>query len=167
MNKAAFLDRDGVLLRAFPEQGKLPAGPRTLDQYEVLPWAKEQCARLKSRGFVLVCVTNQPEIQRGMTDLETQYGINSTLMSDAGIDNVYMCIHDTKDSCSCRKPSPGMFYTAAYVRQIDINSSFSIGDTWRDRQAAESIGLNHYNIDTNRDWSWVVDEILGEKTWHV
>ena len=61
---AVFLDRDGVLNEAFVRDG-VPTPPRSLEEFRVLPGVAEACAELRRAGFVLVVVTNQPDVARG------------------------------------------------------------------------------------------------------
>ena len=64
MNKAAFLDRDGVINRPLIRAGK-PYPPATLDEFEILPGVREACQLLKTLGFLLVVATNHPDVGRG------------------------------------------------------------------------------------------------------
>src|SRR5882724_11724616 len=103
MSRAVFLDRDGVLNRAIVRDG-LPYPPASLDELEVLPGVPESLRELKDAGFLLLVVTNQPDVARGITRRETVESINDTLGRALPIDHFYVCYHDSRDGCSCRKP---------------------------------------------------------------
>ena len=144
--KGAFLDRDGVLCRAILRDGK-PFPPHTVEELEVLSDAPEACRALHAEGFVLVMVTNQPDVARGSLTLETVDAINRRLQEQLGLDRVKVCPHDDLDACPCRKPRPGMLVEAAEESHIDLAASFMIGDRWRDVEAGSRAGCHTVLID--------------------
>ncbi len=170
--KAVFLDRDGVLNRPIIRGGS-PTSPRTLGELELLAGVEEACTKLKSAGFTLVMVTNQPEIARGLQTRETSEAINGLLQRQLRIDSVKVCPHDDADDCSCRKPKPGMVLEAASDLHIDLGRSFLIGDRWRDVEAGRRAGCRTVLIDhgylsevpaadfTGRSLTEAVDWIVG------
>jgi histidinol-phosphate phosphatase family protein len=142
---AVFLDRDGVLNDAVVRNGK-PYPPRS-DQFQVAAGAAEALERLKKAGFVLVVVTNQPDVARGN---ETQKGvemIERRLRAELPLDDVWTCFHDDADGCDCRKPRPGMIMRAAERHGIDRSRSYMVGDRWRDIDAGTSAGCKTVWID--------------------
>ncbi len=139
MKRAVFLDRDGVLNRAFLRGGVLhpPQGP---DEVEILPGAAEACRLLREATYVLIIVTNQPDVARGRQCREVVEAINSAVVSAVSVDDVRVCYHDDVDACDCRKPSPGMLLEAARAWRVDLSSSFMVGDRWRDIEAGRRAG---------------------------
>lgn len=148
--RAVFLDRDGVLVRALVRDG-LPYSAATLDELEILPGAEEACSSLKEAGFALVVVTNQPEIARGTLDSETVARQNDVLREALPLDEVVVCPHDDRDGCDCRKPKPGMLIAAAERLEIDLASSFMVGDRWKDIEAGRRAGCRVVFVDRGYD----------------
>jgi D-glycero-D-manno-heptose 1,7-bisphosphate phosphatase len=149
-NRAVFLDRDGVLNRALVRDG-LPFPPATVKEFELEDGAAEGCARLKKAGFILVVVSNQPDVGRGTQRREVVDALNRKLVSEiASLDAIEVCYHagsNHGDPCDCRKPKPGMLLRAAAAHQIDLNQSFMVGDRWRDIDCAHAAGCRAVFID--------------------
>ena len=144
--RAVFLDRDGVLNRAIVRDGK-PYAPMTLAEFEIFPEAPAAMAKLKERRFLLVVVSNQPEVKRGHTDRATVESIDRALMNALPLDEIFVCYHDDIDGCECRKPRPGLLLQAAAKYSIDLPASFLIGDRWRDIDAGAAAGCKTVLID--------------------
>ena len=139
MRRAVFLDRDGVLNRAVVRDGK-PYPPDALDELEILPGVDESCAKLKKAGFLLVAVSNQPDVARGLQREAVVQGINSALRTRLSLDDVRVCFHDDGDACGCRKPEPGLLLDAAARWHIDLSKSFLVGDRFKDVEAGRRAG---------------------------
>ncbi len=148
MLQAVFLDRDGVINSAIVREGK-PYPPSDISQLQILPRVKLALTALKKCGFHLVIVTNQPDVARGTMDKKKVEEINSFLMRELPIDDIYVCYHDDQDSCSCRKPMPGLIYAAANKYGIDLRKSYMIGDRWRDIDAGRNAECQTIFIDKN------------------
>ena len=146
LQPAVFLDRDGVLNRAFVRDGK-PFPPSSLNELELLPDVDAALRDLKSRGFALYVITNQPDVARGAQSRETVEAIHNALTSSLPIDGILVCYHDDKDNCACRKPRPGLLFEAQRMHNIDLSRSFVIGDRWRDIDAGHSAGCKTILID--------------------
>jgi D-glycero-D-manno-heptose 1,7-bisphosphate phosphatase len=146
--KAVFLDRDGVLNRAFVREGK-PYPPSGLHDLEILPDAPAALALLKASGFLLLVVTNQPDVARGAQDRATVENIHAVLRRALPIDDFFVCYHDDVDLCDCRKPKPGLLLQAARKHGLDLHGSFLIGDRWRDIDAGHTVGCRTVWIDRN------------------
>jgi D-glycero-D-manno-heptose 1,7-bisphosphate phosphatase len=173
-NKAVFLDRDGVINKAVVIDGR-PYPPANLEELEILIGVKEGISALKSNGFKIFVVTNQPDVARGKTSKETVETINRFLKNELNIDQIYCCFHDGKENCACRKPKPGMLLDAAKDWNLDLSCSFMIGDRWRDVEAGKLANITtiliEYGYDEKRiepdfacaDFSSAVNYILFKK----
>ena len=146
MNKAIFLDRDGVINHANLIDGK-PHPPKDISELILLPKVTEALQLLKGAGYLLIVITNQPDVVRGKTKIETVEAINQFLKDSLPIDDIFTCYHDDIENCDCRKPKPGNILKAADKYNINIPSSFMIGDRWRDIEAGESAGCKTFFID--------------------
>jgi D-glycero-D-manno-heptose 1,7-bisphosphate phosphatase len=147
---AVFLDRDGVLTEAFVRDG-VPTPPRTLAEFRVLPGVAEACLGLRQVGFVLVVVTNQPDIARGTQARAEVDKMNERLRCLVPLDEIRVCPHDDADRCICRKPKPGMLLDAADRLGLDLGRSASVGDRWRDIEAALRAGVTAIHVDRHYD----------------
>ena len=139
MNRAVFLDRDGVLNRAIRRGGVLNP-PQSPDDVEILPGAAEACLLLRQAGYLLIVVTNQPDVARGRQRREVVEAINNVVLSDISVDDIRVCYHDDVDACDCRKPAPGMLLEAGRDWGVNLSTSFMVGDRWRDIEAGRRAG---------------------------
>ena len=144
--QAVFLDRDGVLNFAIVKD-ELPYPPASVDEIEIPPGVTEGMKRLKEAGFVLIVVSNQPDVRRGVTPKAIVEEINYFLSKRMQVDRFIMCYHDSSDGCDCRKPRPGMLLAGAREFDIDLASSYMVGDRWRDMEAGISAGCMTIFID--------------------
>jgi D-glycero-D-manno-heptose 1,7-bisphosphate phosphatase len=145
VRRAVFLDRDGVLLPVVVRDN-VPR-PIAEEEVELLPGVAEACSALREAGFLLVVVTNQPDIARGTLSAETVERINARLGSLLPLDDVRVCPHDDADDCDCRKPRPGLLVDAAAAWQVELTSSFMVGDRWRDVEAGRRAGCRVIFVD--------------------
>jgi D-glycero-D-manno-heptose 1,7-bisphosphate phosphatase len=146
LRRAVFLDRDGVLNEAVVREGR-PYPPGSLAEMNLLPGVEDACARLKQSGFLLIVVTNQPDIARGTVTRGEVEAINAALKARLGLDEVCVCPHEDMDDCACRKPKPGLLLDAARRWKIDLAKSFMIGDRWRDVEAGRAAGCRTIFVD--------------------
>jgi D-glycero-D-manno-heptose 1,7-bisphosphate phosphatase len=146
MNRAVFLDRDGVLTRALVRDGNAYA-PVTPNEMEIAADAPAALAQLKAAGFLLIVVTNQPDVARGVTRREDVEVMHATLRAALPLDDCYVCYHDDANACGCRKPQAGMLLQAAVAYAIDPAASYMIGDRWRDVDAGAAAGCRTIWID--------------------
>jgi len=137
---AVFLDRDGVLNEVTVRDGT-PVPPPTLADMRIIEGVPEACERLRELGYVLVVVTNQPDIARGTQTRDEVDRMHALLRESLPLDDIVVCPHDDADQCDCRKPKPGMFLDAARRLNLDLPSSFGVGDRWRDVEAAHNAGV--------------------------
>ena len=138
-NRAVFLDRDGVINRALLINGS-PHPPSSLVQLEILPGVDEACALLRTAGYLLIVVTNQPDVARGRQSRQNIDRINAELQRQLNFDDLLMCLHDDGDDCPCRKPRPGMLIAAAATHSVDLSRSVMVGDRDRDIEAGQAAG---------------------------
>ncbi len=146
MTRAVFLDRDGVL-NANSERDGRPVAPTTLEEFHILPEAVEAVRRLKAAGFVLVVVTNQPDVATGRTSPAALDAMHAELRRKLPLDDIKVCHHVDADRCQCRKPQPGMLLEAAAEWHIDLAASYLIGDRWRDVEAGRVAGCSTIFLD--------------------
>ena len=146
MKRAVFLDRDGVINRAYVVDG-VAAPPKNLSDVEVLSGVKEAIKLLNENNFVVVVVTNQPDVARGVVTRQSVEVINSYLGHELGIEYFYTCYHDDPQACNCRKPKAGLILNAAEELNLDVPRSFMVGDRWRDIAAGQAAGCKCYFID--------------------
>jgi len=148
INKAVFLDRDGVLTRSLVRHGKGYA-PRTLAEFEILPEAGESCHKLKQGGYLLVVVTNQPDVGRGLIPAETLAEMHRRLGEALPLDEIISCTDPSEKPGPRRKPAPGMLLEAAARWQIDFGRSFIVGDRKGDIDAGHAVGCRGVFINRN------------------
>ena len=150
---AVFLDRDGVINRAFVRDGR-PYPPMSVSEVEILPGVAEALARLKEAGFALVVVTNQPDVARGRQQRDVVEQINAKLAEVLPLDEFRVCYHDDEADCECRKPKPGLLTQGL---SYDLPRSIMIGDRWRDIGAGRRAGVgmtilvDHRYAEADRD----------------
>ena len=144
--KTIFLDRDGVLNRMYVVDGT-PHPPASAVELEVYPDVSEALRRLKDAGYLLIVVTNQPDVARGTTTLASVHEINAALSAAFPIEEFVICPHDDSANCPCRKPKPGMILDAAQRHGADLAQSFMVGDRWRDVDCGANAGVRTVWID--------------------
>ena len=148
--RAVFLDRDGVLNEAVVHNGK-PYPPGDVASLRIFPDAAAALARLKDHGYLLLVVTNQPDVARGTRKRETVDAMSRRLRSELPLDDILTCFHDDGDDCDCRKPRPGLMKQAAGQYGIDLAHSYLIGDRWSDIDAGANAGCKTVWIDRGYD----------------
>ena len=154
--KAVFLDRDGTINRYV---GFL----RKIEKFELLPDAAEAIKLINSSGYLAVVVTNQPVIARGEVTWEGLEDIHNKMETELGkqgayLDAIYFCPHhphkgyegevpELKFECDCRKPKPGLLLKAAEDLNIELESSYMIGDSNSDVEAGINAGCKSIRIE--------------------
>jgi D-glycero-D-manno-heptose 1,7-bisphosphate phosphatase len=144
--RAVFLDRDGVLNESVIRDRK-PYPPASIHETVITDGAALSLTRLKHRGFLLIVVTNQPDVRRGTSSREDVEQIHRFLSEHLPLDDFFVCYHDDEDECSCRKPLPGLLFDAAEKHAIDLKASYLVGDRWRDMDAGAAAGCRTVFID--------------------
>jgi len=145
---AVFLDRDGTLNKAFIKNG-LPVSPASFNQLKILPGVKNSIIKLKKLKFLCLLITNQPDVSRKKISKNTVKKMNTFIRKEIKLDDTFICYHDDKDNCYCRKPKPGLLIAAAKKWRIDFKKSFMIGDRWKDITAGKKVGCKTIFINNN------------------
>ncbi len=147
---AVFLDRDGVLNAAVVRDGR-PYPPASLEELRIYDGARRACRELKAVGLLLLCVTNQPDVARGLTPKALVDSLNDRVVQELGLTDLATCFHDNSDRCDCRKPNPGLLLRLAKKHGVDLGYSVMVGDRWRDIEAGERAGCRTVFIDRGYD----------------
>jgi len=147
-NPAIFLDRDGVI--------NVDTGYVYLvDDFKFIDGVIDALLQLKQKGYLLVVVTNQSGIARGMFTEEQFMSLTEWMdwsLADRGVDldGIYFCPHHPSEgsdqyrkSCTCRKPGPDMILDAVKHLDIDLTRSYMVGDKPSDMKAAINAGVAH------------------------
>lgn len=149
MNKALFLDRDGVLNR---ERGDYTY---TIEDFEVLPDVVEALSLARQKGYMLIVISNQGGVAKGIFTAERVEQLHDMLterLAKEGVelDEIYYCKHHSDlGKCICRKPDSLMLEKAIARFDIDAKTSVMIGDSERDVLAAEKAGVKGFLIPSN------------------
>ena len=143
------LDRDGVI------NVDSDAFVKSAAEWQPIPGSLEAIAKLNRHGFKVVVITNQSGIARGLFDKTTLDEMHNKMRAKlselcGSIDAIYYCPHGPNDQCSCRKPLPGLFYAFAKDKQVDLQSAYAIGDSYRDIQACQTAGAKPILVKTGK-----------------
>lgn len=138
--RGVLLDRDGVLNRVFPGGDDKTHPPANVGEVEILPGVSEALALLRTHDFVLVGVSNQPDISRGKQNRAEVDAINRHLLERLPLEDILVCPHDDPDDCPCRKPRPGLLFAAARRFGLDLEHSCMVGDRCSDIEAGLAAG---------------------------
>ncbi len=149
---AVFLDRDGVLNEVRMD-GESAASPRTLEEFHITPDAADSVQRLRTAGFEVVVITNQPDIARGLLDQVVVDAMHERLCTATDILNVEVCPHARGHGCPCRKPLPGMLHAASARLGLDLGARGPGGDRWVAIAAGRAAGTR--TVLVQRPWSWL------------
>ena len=140
---AVFLDRDGVINRETVRNGT-PHPPSHVEEFELYEDVQDGCARLKAANFLLIVITNQPDVGRGTQSHEAVEAMHLKMQSALpSLDRIEICYHGGEhygQACDCRKPRPGLILRAAAELNINLTESYVIGDRWRDIDCARAAG---------------------------
>ena len=159
-NKAIFLDRDGVLNKNRKDYVK------NTDELEIYASIGNFIKKLNEHGFLIIVVTNQSAINRGLTTCENVEKIHLEIQSflnrfETKIDSFYYCPHTPSENCNCRKPKPGLLLQAMNDFSIDPFTSWMIGDSDSDIEAGDSIGCKTIKVNEKLDLEQALDLILS------
>lgn len=141
MNKAIFLDRDGVINK---EKNYL----YKIKDFEFIDGIFTACRNFQNLGFKIIIITNQSGIGTGMyttVDFKklTSWMLNEFDKKNIDILDVFYCPHSPNDDCLCRKPKPQMLLDAKKKHNIDMQKSWMIGDKENDVMAANNANISN------------------------
>jgi D-glycero-D-manno-heptose 1,7-bisphosphate phosphatase len=128
-----------------------PVAPTRVEDFRLLPGVEEAVRALKSAGYLVIVVTNQPDVATGRTPRATVEAMHDIIRSRLPVDDVKVCFHTSADNCTCRKPKPGMLLEAAAERGIDLCASFVVGDRCSDVAAGREAGCTTIFVDYGRE----------------
>ena len=160
---AVFLDRDGTLNKAYIKKG-LPVSPPSFNKLKIIRGAKKSITMLKKLNFLCIMITNQPDVARAKIKKKTVIKMNSFIKSKLKLDDIFVCYHDDKHKCKCRKPKPGLLIQASKKWKIDFSKSFMIGDRWKDITAGKKVGCKTIFINNNYKLDKIVKADFTYKT---
>lgn len=146
MRRAVFLDRDGVINANLERDGR-PVAPTTLAEFRILPGVEDAVRQFKEHGFLVIVITNQPDVANGRTERSTVEAMHEVIRSRLTVDDIRTCFHNDAAGCGCRKPKPGLIFEAATEHDIDLARSYVIGDRWRDVAAGRAAGCATIFVD--------------------
>jgi histidinol-phosphate phosphatase family protein len=148
--RCVFLDRDGVI------NVKLPEGEyvRRWEEFQFLPGIVDWIRLVNALGYLVVVVTNQRGVARGLMRPEDVEAIHARMVAELGragarIDGVLVCPHE-EGACDCRKPRPGLVREAQRCWDIDLAGSLLVGDSECDRRLAAACGLPFVRVQDGR-----------------
>ena len=161
--KTVFLDRDGVINKERSDYIK------SISELEIFPNVAKNIELLKNAGFLVVVITNQSAINRGLITHKTVDQIHDSIQNylktnGTSVDGFFYCPHNPNENCNCRKPKPGLLHQAILELNIDPKSSWMIGDNNSDIDAATSIGCKAIKLSKNFSLGKAVSKILNSRT---
>jgi len=145
MNRAIFLDRDGVLDElVFYESSSEWEAPRSLSDLRMIDGVRASLTRLVASGWLLFIVTNQPSHAKGKTSRDNLESVHGEVLRqlDGLITRSYVCFHQADDGCDCRKPSPRFLREAAQEFDVDLSQSWMVGDQDSDLACGRAAGTH-------------------------
>jgi len=156
--KAVFLDRDGVI-----NENRIDYVKNT-NELKIFDFVGSAITELKSMGFLVVVVTNQSAINRGLTTEKLVNEIHDEIQKylknyETVIDRFYFCPHKPNEKCNCRKPRPGLLEKAILEIGIEPNKSWMIGDNDADITAGIEVGCQTIKLDNNFNLKNAVEQI--------
>jgi histidinol-phosphate phosphatase family protein len=161
MNKAVFLDRDGVINKERKDYVK------TVDELEIFENISKCIQELKKNNYLVIVITNQSAINRGLTSIQKINDIHNKIQNfllkfNTKIDAFYFCPHRPDEHCLCRKPNSQMIIKASNDFDIDLQSSWMIGDNDSDVSAGQNAGCKSIKIKNNSDLPNIIKYILKD-----
>jgi D-glycero-D-manno-heptose 1,7-bisphosphate phosphatase len=139
MNRAVFIERDGILneVRVGPRN---QIAPLTLEELKINAQAEAPLWKLKTAGFLLIATSNQPGLSRGSQSRRELDRMHEALRRAFLLDDILVCPHDEADECPCRKPRPGLLIEAAFKWHLNLERCYVVSDKWPDSEAARTAG---------------------------
>jgi histidinol-phosphate phosphatase family protein len=159
MNKAIFFDRDGIINKERSDYVK------NVQELELFPEFPKFVKSLKEHGFLIMVITNQSAINRGLMTESSLDKIHAKIQAhmktnSTSIDHFYYCPHRPDENCDCRKPKSGLLFRAANDFSIELTSSWMIGDSDSDVIAGQNAGCKTRKINGMKSLSHLINQIL-------
>lgn len=174
MNKAVFIDRDGVITK---ELGYICP----INMVEVFPYVRECVKIIHEKGYLAIVVTNQSGVARGIFSEEELVELNNRIQADTMVDAIYFCPHHEKGvvekykiNCNCRKPNIGMIEKASKRYNIKIDESYMVGDRATDIICGENAklktvlvnsGYGIMNLEQPIEPDYIMDDLKEFANW--
>ncbi len=150
MNKAIFLDRDGIINEEIGDY------VMRFEDFKLLPHLSETLKSYQSQGFLIIIITNQGGLAKGLYTVDElnkmhQYFLTEMAKAGVTITSIYYCPHhpDFNGNCLCRKPGSLLVEKALARFDIDPAQSYFIGDRPRDAAAGEKVGVKGILVPSN------------------
>jgi len=142
--RVVFLDRDGVINKKL--EGDYV---KSYNEFEFLPGVIDAIRNIKQKGLMVIIITNQSGIGRGIMSEDDLAMVHEQMLADlkkegVHIDAIYYCPHSPEIGCECRKPEDGLFKQALMDFNIDLKNSWMIGDELKDIAAGKKAGCKTY-----------------------
>lgn len=147
MKKALFIDRDGTISYPVLTDSGIPRSPFLLEEFKLVPRVAEVCQQIRDLGILTILITNQPDVAYGNISKDEWEKIHA-IVKMLPLDDIFICFHKRDEECLCKKPKPGMILEASDKWDIDLGTSFVVGDTDADTGAAKNSGCKSILIDT-------------------
>jgi D-glycero-D-manno-heptose 1,7-bisphosphate phosphatase len=150
--KLVILDRDGVINHDSPHYIKSP------EEWHAIDGSLEAIAKLNQAGIKVGIATNQSGVARGYYTLEALNNIHQKMKRElehyhGHIDQLEFCSHHPDENCECRKPKAGMLIKICHDLNISFHETVMMGDSKRDIEAAEVIGVRGIRIGKDKEYS--------------
>lgn len=165
---AVFLDRDGTIIEDVNYLHKP-------EQIKILPKVIQAIRKLNNNKILVIIITNQPVVAKGLLDIEEMKEINNIIfdllkLKNAFIDGIYSCPHhpnadlvEFRILCKCRKPGIQMLKEAKKDFNVDIKNSYMIGDSPRDILAGNKFGITSFALKTSKENDNIFDNTLPQR----
>jgi D-glycero-D-manno-heptose 1,7-bisphosphate phosphatase len=150
VNRALFLDRDGVIDALVQHDDGEWGAPLTPEQVRILPGTVEAMKLAASNGWLIFVVTNQPDAAKGKATQGSLHAVHEEVLRQLGpnpITEFFYCFHRAEDLCACRKPSPYFVQHAARYHDVDLAQSWFAGDSDTDLECGARAGCRTALID--------------------
>lgn len=152
-NKIFFFDRDGVLIKSKIKNHK-PYAYNNIKDLNFCKGIKKILSLTKKMGFINVMITNQPDIAK-KKNLKQVIEVNRYIKTVLFLDEIYMCPHEEKDKCMCRKPKIGLITKAKKEWNANLSKSYIVGDRWKDILCGKRAKLTTILIDYSYDEKYI------------